>query len=191
MPSNAYTTHLHQLLMDAEDLDDCHTQLRTGTPGRQYGIAALNRAAVVMSVSAWESYIEQLMRESLAVLQPVPPAAPGTWPALSAYITGAAARFNTPNAANVARLIRECVGLPDVTSSWIWKNTPAVQAVRRLDDALDYRHQIAHGVNPRPTIHHHYSSRLPQFFRRLARCTDDAVRTHLVHTHGVAIPWPI
>jgi hypothetical protein len=44
-----------QLLRDAEELDDAHTELKTGSPGRQYGLASLNRAVVVMSVSAWES----------------------------------------------------------------------------------------------------------------------------------------
>jgi hypothetical protein len=70
LPSNAFTVHLRQMLEDAVELDDAHTQLRTGAPGRQYGIASLNRAAVVLSVSAWESYIEELMRESLQALLP-------------------------------------------------------------------------------------------------------------------------
>jgi hypothetical protein len=65
VPSNAYTGQLDQLLTDATELDAIPTQLRTGNPGRQYGLASLNRAAVVISVSAWESYVEELMRESL------------------------------------------------------------------------------------------------------------------------------
>ena len=72
MPSNALSMHLDQLLRDATELDTIHTQLRTGLPGRQYGLASLNRAAVVISVSAWESYVEELMRESLQALRPRP-----------------------------------------------------------------------------------------------------------------------
>ena len=71
----------------------------------------------------------------------------------------------------------------------MWQNTTAAQAGQQLDDALTYRHQVAHGVNPRPVIHNHYSSQLPTFIRRLARATDGAVRQHLV-TAGVAVPWP-
>jgi hypothetical protein len=55
---------------------------------------------------------------------------------------------------------------------------------------MDYRHEVAHGVNPRPVIHNRYSSQLPDFFRRLARCTDVAVRNHLVTTLGIVNPWP-
>ena len=62
--------------------------------------------------------------------------------------------------------------------------------MQKLTDAMTYRHKIAHGVNPRPIVQNHYSSRLPEFFRRLARCTDAAVRNHLISVHGVEAPWP-
>jgi hypothetical protein len=189
LPSDALSIHLRQLLVDADELNRAHIQLRTGGPGRQYGLASLNRAAVVMSVSAWEAYIEELMRESVRVLQP--PAPPlGSWPALNAYAMGLLGNFNTPNQVNVERLIRNCLGLADVHLSWTWQNCTSAQAVQRLTVAMTYRHHIAHGVNPRPTVHNNYSSQLPDFFRRLARCTDSAVRNHLIHVHGVAAPWP-
>jgi hypothetical protein len=189
LPSNAFAVHLRELLLDADELDDAHNQLRTGSPGRQYGLASLNRAAVVMSVSAWESYVEELMRESVRVLQPPGPPL-GVWPALNAYVTSQLGNFNTPNPVNVERLIRNCLGLADIQLHWTWQNCTSPQAIQRLMEAMTFRHQIAHGVNPRPTIHNHYSSRLPDFFRRLARSTDNAVRLHLVAVHGVAVPWP-
>jgi hypothetical protein len=189
LPSNAFTGHLVQPLRDADELDDAHSQLKTGGPGRQYGLAALNRAAEVMSVSAWESYVEELMRESVQALMPAAPPL-GAWPALNAYLLGLLGRFNTPNAANVATLIQNCIGLPDVHLPWTWANCSSPQAVQRLTDAMKYRHQIAHGVNPRPVIHNQYSSSQPGFIRRLAGCTDTAVRNHLVNVHGIAHPWP-
>lgn len=189
MASNAFSGHLHQLLQDAVDLDDAHARLRTGNPGRQYGLASLNRATVVMSVSAWESYVEQLMRECMqAIRPPTPPL--GTWPSLNASVSSLLGRFNTPNAENVARLIHESIGLPNIRSSWLWQNCTAQQTEERLNQALNYRHQIAHGVNPRPNILNFYSSPLPAFFRRIARCTDDAVRDYLVNNLGIANPWP-
>ncbi len=189
MPSIAFSVHLEQLLLDAEELDEAHMELRTGNQGRQYGLASLNRAIVVTSVSAWEAYVEELMRESVQSLRP-PGLALGAWPALNAYVLGLLGNFNTPNPVNVERLIRNCLGLADVQLSWAWQNCTSGQAVQRLADALTYRHQIAHGVNPRPTLHNSYSSLLPRFFRRLARCTDNAVRYHLITIHGLASPWP-
>jgi hypothetical protein len=158
LPSNAFTNHLEQLLLDAEELDDAHGELRTGTPGRQYGLASLNRAIVVMSVSAWESYIEELMRESVQALRPLGPPFAAPWPALNAYVTGQLGNFNTPNQHNVERLIRNCLGLNDVHLRWTLPYYTPAQAVQRLEGAMTYRHQIAHGVNPRPIIHNYYSS---------------------------------
>jgi hypothetical protein len=189
LSSNAFSVHLQQLLRDAEELDNAHGHLRTGQAGRQYGLASLNRATVVMSISAWESYVEELLRDCLQALRPaVPPLDP--WPALSAYVLGLLGRFHTPNAANVANLIHNSLGLPDIRTSWGWQNCTGLQAEQRLDQALRYRHEIAHGVNPRPNILNPYSNQMPDFVRRLARCTDDAVRLYLVNAHGVANPWP-
>jgi hypothetical protein len=108
---------------------------------------------------------------------------------LSAYVLGQLGRFNTPNQANVEQLIRNCLSLADVHLSWTWQNCTSAQAVLRLKDVMTSRHEIAHGVNPRPIIHNGTSAPLPGFFLRLARCTDNAVRNHLINVHGVA-PWP-
>ena len=184
MPSNAFSVHLQQLLRDAEELNNAHARLRTGQAGRQYGLASLNRATVVMGISAWESYIEELLRDCLQALRPPAPAA-GSWPALNAYVLGLLGRFNTPNAANVANLIQNSLGLPDIRTSWL--RAESDQIPRTSTDTR--RHEIAHGVNPRPNILNFYSSQLPDFIRRLARCTDEAIRLYLVNTHGVANPW--
>ena len=165
MPSNALSVHLDQLLGDATELDTIHSQLRTGLPGRQFGLASLNRAALVISVSAWESYVEELMRESLQALRPAAPPL-GNWPALSEFILGELGRFNTPSAQNVSNLINRCLGLANVRASWGWRNCTAAQAEALLDQALNLRHEIAHGVNPRPVIHNPYSNWLPGFMRR-------------------------
>jgi hypothetical protein len=188
MPSNAYTVHLDSLLLDAVNLDIVYHEMRGGpfTPAR---LAALNRSAVVASVSAWEAYVEELMRETLQVLRPPGPVM-GAWPALGAFVLGQLASFHTPSQANVERLIRNCLGLANVHFSWAWQNCTPAQAAQRLADVLTLRHEIAHGTNPRPPVPNWYSQGLPDFFRRLARRTDAAVRQHLVTVLGVANPWP-
>jgi len=189
VPSNAFAVHLEQLLRDADELDAAHAQLRTGNPGRQFGLAALNRAAVVICVSAWESYVEELVREAIEGIRPA--TAPlGVWSAHKAWVLGQLGRFNTPSMENVRGLLSDSIGLQGVQQSWIWRNCTAVQAAEKLAGALRYRHQIAHGVNPRPVIHNVYSSQLPEFFRRLGKATDQAVRDHIVNALGVANPWP-
>lgn len=189
MPSNAYTGRLVPLLRDAEELNDAYTQLHNVPALQPFATAALNRAAIVMSISAWEAYVEELVRESLQALHhPVPN--PGLAQALNALLEDDLGRFNTPSSGNVQSLLRQTIGVPDIRLSWFWPMMTRAQAAAALAQALNLRHQIAHGVHPRPIVHNHYTSQLPDFFRRLGRRTDTAVRNRLVNHHGIAAPWP-
>jgi hypothetical protein len=161
--SNAFTGHLLPLLRDADHLYDASGQLPVGIPGRPARVAALNRAVIVMCVSAWEAYIEELVRESLTVLRPAAPPL-GLWPAINAAVRGQLGRFNTPNTENVRMLISDALGLQDIQSSWVWQNCTSAGAVQRLADAMTLRHQSAHGVNPRPVVATFYSSHCQIFF---------------------------
>jgi len=189
MSSNAYSTRLETVLADADELNDAHAGLRTGTAGRQYGLGALNRAVVVMCVSAWEAYIEEVMKECLSLLRP--PTRPlGVWPALNATARTQIGRFNNPNAQNTKKLFRDCIGLDDITTSWAWQHTAPERAIERLDEAMRYRHEIAHGVTPRPIIHNQqYARRLPGFFRRLGSKTDEGLSAYLCDGLGILTGW--
>lgn len=189
MPSNAYFGRLVPLLRDAEDLNEAYTQLQ-GAPALQpFATAALNRAAVVLCISAWEAFIEELVRESLRALH-VPVPHPGLVQALDELLGDDLNRFNTPSAGNVQSLLRQTVGVADIRRSWYWPGMTIVQAGAALGQALNLRHRIAHGVHPPPVVHNYYASQLPDFFRRLGRRTDAAVRNRLVHHHGIPAPWP-
>lgn len=142
-----------------------------------------------MAVSAWEAYVEEIVRESISVLRP-PGHAVTLWQSLIANASTQIGRFNNPNVENTRRLIADCIGLQDVAASWSWRNNDPQRARQRLEEAINFRHQVAHGVNPRPTIHNNYSKRLPGFFRQLGRCTDRAIRDHLENNLGVPATWP-
>ncbi len=189
MPSNAYSDRLVPLLRDAEELNDAYTQLHGIATLQRFATAALNRAAVVMCISAWEAYIEELVRESLQVLH-MPMPHPGLVQALDKLLRGNLDRFNTPSAGNVQSLLHQTIGVADIRRSWYWPGKTMTQASSDLGQALNLRHQIAHGTHPRPVVHNHYTSQLPDFFRRLGRRTDSAVRNHLVNHHGIPVPWP-
>ncbi|MBY0229674.1 MAG: hypothetical protein K2W96_10380 [Gemmataceae bacterium] len=87
-------------------------------------------------------------------------------------------------------LLSDSIGLPDIHTHWAWRDSTPVEAVARLAAAMAEGHQVAHGTHPRPVVPFGYASRLPGFFRKLARSTDDAIRLHLVSVHGIAVPWP-
>lgn len=190
MASNAFTQHLLVLLEEADELLDAHKQLRTGRPGRQWGLGSLNHAVVVICVSAWEAYVEQVIVEAIAAMRPPAGGPQGSWLGLNALAGKSVQRFHTPNVNNVKTLIADSIGLPDITASWSWRRHTVARARKKLDDTLASRHRIAHGVNPRPRVHSSYATRLPPFFRWLGNRTDAALRDFLVNTLGVANPWP-
>lgn len=187
MPSAAFRDHLEILLADPAEVLEAHEKLRTKKKGRQWKLGALNRAALVLTVSAWEAYVEEIIREAVEAMKPTTGPV-GPWSALKASALSAIGRFNNPNSQNVRQLVRDSLGLADVTATWAWKNTTPRRARDRLDEMLRDRHRIAHGVNPRPTIHNGPASRLPKLVRSLGSRTDAAIAQHL-STLGVTVNW--
>ncbi|MCB9663433.1 MAG: hypothetical protein H6732_04950 [Alphaproteobacteria bacterium] len=188
MPSDAYESHLIPLLEDVNDLIGAHNTGSTGAMGRQWRLGGINRAGVVVAVSAWEMYVECLLEESVMAMKPAAPPL-GTWPALLAGAKSQIGRFNTPNTQNTQRLFREHIGLPDVTAQWTWKGASRKTNRERLNKALTTRHEVAHGVSPRPSVHFKYMKGLVGFFKRLGTWTDAEVHRYLTNDLGLAPPW--
>lgn len=188
MPSNAYTQTLAAVLADAAEIEAAHRRLSTGSRGRQYGLGALNRAVVVMCVSAWEAYLEEVMKEVLDRFKPPDPPL-GVWPAWNATVRSAIGRFNNPNTQHSKDLMRDAIGLVDITTYWSWPRTAPQDATRRLEEAIQFRHQIAHGTTPRPIIHKAYTRHLPGFFRKLGQRTDKGLSIHLSTVYSITTGW--
>src|SRR5207244_2380028 len=121
MASRAYSDHLAVLLADAEELGTAHTRLRTGHAGRQWGLGAINRASVVVAVSSWEAYVEELVKEAVERIRPAGPDL-GSWPSLKSSALSSIGRFNNPNVENTVQIFSTCLGLGDVTATWGWRN---------------------------------------------------------------------
>ncbi len=188
MPSRAFTQHFLVLMDDVEELLKAHHDLKSGKPGRQWGIGALNRSAVVMALSCWEQYVESLAIEVVDLQQPAVTSGTG-WPALKTTVTSAAKRMNTPNPYNVRTLLCDACGIPDVTAAWGWRYCRNVADNRRaLEDLVGLRGQIAHGVNPRPIVHNGQARDVVTLLRHLAAATDAAISLHL--TTGLHLPKP-
>src|SRR5437763_5739749 len=108
-----------------------------------------------MGVSAWEAYVEELVRESVVAIRPAAPPL-GVWSAHHAWVLGQLGRFNNPNTENLRMLLSDPIGLQNVHQSWVWPNSTSNQAVQDLATAMRLRHEIAHGTNPRPVVLNQY-----------------------------------
>ena len=186
MSSSAFAIHLTQLLQDADELIDTHTLLSGIASLPQAKLDAVNRSVVVTSVSAWETYIEELACESVLAMQPPAGSPLGTWSVHYASILGHARRFHTPDPKSVKTIISDA----DVRLGWVWAGSNSAQSTQELLNVIELRHRIAHGKNPRPLVASKYANSLTEFFRRLAQATDQTVRHHLVNVLAVASPWP-
>ena len=65
MPSKARSS-LDENLKDVERLLDLHTKEGGTSQGRRYGLAVLNKSAIVLTTSYWEAYCEDIAAEALA-----------------------------------------------------------------------------------------------------------------------------
>ena len=153
VPSNAFTGISWRFSTMRTTRSTPQSNSLCGTPDRSFRVAAINSRVVVTCASAWEAYIEELVRESLIALRPPEPPL-GLWPALNATVRGQLGRFNTPNTDNIRMLISDALGLQDVQTFWSWRGCGSALAVQRLARAMTLRHEIAHGVNPRPVCSH-------------------------------------
>lgn len=66
--NSAVQRRLRARLSDAQSLIGFHGELTGDEPGRRYAVDALNRGSIVLSVAAWDAFIEDLARANSLVL---------------------------------------------------------------------------------------------------------------------------
>jgi len=212
MPSKAYG-EFQNLLGSVDQLINIHRKLQKGR-GRRHEQDAVHRAGVVLTVAAWQAYIEKVLKEGLGHIQkhianPPSGGPPPAW-ALSGFLVRATAiknsirQFNTPNSENVQRLFKESLEF-DPWPSWTWhvsrRNWDSIECRNRTNVWLRIRHSIAHGFDlpdDVPWIQgDNGTARLTlsllegcrKHFDHLAKQTDKAFSDHLRDHHGTLAPW--
>lgn len=168
-------------------LHDSETKRRRGRPSRQS--AVFKRAAVILQITAWESFIEDAIRGSamVALEYAASPADVQTWFNSAAHgWLGASPKaptlvqwagdgwkallkqkleadlqnLNTPGSVNVRALSRRYLAT-DLPSQWIWSRTTPSVVAKRLDELIRLRGRLVH--------------RGPEFFK-----ADALLRQHAV-----------
>lgn len=56
-------------------------------------------------------------------------------------------RFNTPNSANINKIIENTIGIKLISDKFQWDNMSKDKAIQKLNDTLAVRHEIAHTGN--------------------------------------------
>jgi len=212
MPSNSFH-EFEALLASVDQLINIHRKLQQGR-GRRHEQDAIHRAGVVLTVAAWQAYVEKVLNEGLQYIQdsivaPVGGVAPPSWATSAFSVRKAAIRqrigdFNTPNADNVRRLFKDALDF-DPRPSWNWyvsrRHWDSAAFCQRTNSWLKIRHTIAHGDDLPPDIDWIRGSngraRLTlsllaecrKHFHYLANKTDQAFSADICNKYGLAAPW--
>ena len=171
--------------------------LRDELPPKQWVSrdVALNRSVVVLTVAAWQAWVETYVATALAAIAEFPANRSedteylrllrATGPLIE-LATREVGRFNTPDAGEVCRLLRLLDDDPRPRWSFV---SPAGRArpdevVGRLDGWVKVRHAIAHGHGHLPPVDvlgrtkgghgsltHRHAAQCAAFFRELAVAT--------------------
>ena len=201
------------LMQSVEDLIGAHERIQTGR-GRRHGQEALHRAGVVLTIAAWQSYVEKVSIEALNRIesiysQPNENRNIPSW-AVSAFyfrkpsVTKSVGDLNTPNSQNVIRLFDWSFGF-NPKPFWIWdeprrKWDPQFMC-DRTDQWLRIRHNIAHGnALPNnlqwiknnagtPRLNLTLLKECKRHFTRLSKLTDSAFGQILREKYSLEVDW--
>ena len=212
MPSQSFQSFLKQLEA-VDQLIAIHGKMQAGK-GRRHQQDALHKAGVVMTVAAWQAYIEKIVPEALSVIEAdladpaaVPPAP--NWARHSFSLRRAAIeiqlkKFNTPNVANVRDLLDGSFGFKP-WPYWVWHKGPRQwdekKTRKRTEDWVTVRHTIAHGYalpndlnflqgdNGDVRLTLGLLKECLKHFKHVALKTDNALRDFLVNSYRIVAPW--
>ncbi len=204
MPSTA-SGRFNRLDKHVGHLIAIHRKIQGGA-GRRHRQEAIHRAGVVLTVAAWEAYVEEVVRETAIAMAPqFFQATVGERQTHSLMVAGVSARaksFNTPDYKKVRNLFKLIKF--DITGAWSWhapnRNWNHAVMKKKLNEWLQIRHCVAHGADlpksitwiiglsgeARLTLNHLLECR--RFFAKLVKQSDSAIRAHAIAVLGTQ-PW--
>jgi len=213
MPSEA-RQQFEGLIGFVDQLVTIHGKLQQGQ-GRRHEQDAIHRSGVVLTVAAWESYIEKVVMESLDAMETAADAGtpPGglvpTWARQAfalrrAEIGEGVKKFNTPDATKVRDLLEGSVGFSP-WPHWNRRSGPRQWGEKEMRARLNawvlVRHSVAHGfplpsdvewlqdARGRPRLTLELLRECRKFFKHLVEQTDEALASRLDARHGIPKPW--
>ncbi len=194
-----------------DQLISIHGKLQNGR-GRRHELDALHRAGVVLTVAAWQAYVEKIVAEALDIFDAEmrnPIAASPAWAVHTfqlrrAAILNAVKKFNTPDDVKVRDLFQDSFGF-NPWPSWAWqqgrRQWTENETRRRTNIWVLVRHSIAHGfslpndvdwlkgLNGQARLTLGLLQECRKHFVYLVQQTDAAFAEHLIGVHNIARPW--
>lgn len=144
----------NKAMKDSQNLIAIHKELNRD-PGLRVREMSLNRAIVVLTVAAWQAYVQDLASEILRVFEiPAGDHGRAVYLATRGEVLSAADKFSTPHSENTRNLLLR-LGF-DPWPHWKWQAGPLYMSSsrtrERMDQWLKVRHAIAHGHDALPDV---------------------------------------
>jgi hypothetical protein len=182
----------------------------------KHNLGVLYKSAVVLLVACWEAYIEDLVEGALTFMlkQAEDPSVlpPSLLESVSAGYSKMAVwefanagwrtvleknyqnvrdqmlgTFHSPKSFKIDQLYAKTIGLEKLSQSWTWQGMTAKAAIKKLNDLISLRGEIAHRVQSRSVRRHQVSEYIVFVFRLAAECSN-AVGLFLIE-HLDDCPW--
>lgn len=103
----------------------------------------LKRAGLIMALTAWETYVEDRLKESFYVqIKPLQGCSVGNF--LQGKFEEELKRFHNPTSDKVKKVYKEFLNIDDITESWKWNNFTPKEARPQLNRWLELRGDVVH-----------------------------------------------
>lgn len=168
-------------IKDAEELLAHFDAINSNPPPTNAEV--LKRAGLVMALTAWETYVEDRVVESMNKrLQVVVGSYVGEF--IQNKLQVELKQFHNPTSAKTKRLFQDYLNI-DVTSAWAWSNITPESAKKTLDSWISKRGDAVHRSKPinngSPTRHlvkRDELEKVIRFLRELVRTTDEFIEAN-------------
>ena len=171
-------TSFDSSIKDAEDLLAHFDSMPKPPPA---SAEVLKRAGLVMALTAWETYVEDRIREEVSRRLRI---VNGSY--VGKFVTGRLEdelkRFHNPTSEKTKKLFHDFLET-DVVAGWEWANYDSAKAKKTLDDLISKRGDAVHrskplvtGAPPAPDlIKREDLDKAIRFLKSLAEATDKAL----------------
>lgn len=165
----------HFAISDAEELLDCYDVLNNSQEHK--GSDALKRSALIMTLTAWETYVEDVITElfenKFGALQG---SQIGNF--MERQLSIKLKTFHNPNSSKTKQIFEEFFGY-DVTEDWCWNNYLPKQARETLNKWISKRGDAVHRAvteqNKPHIVKRDELQKCIRFFKDLVTATDKAI----------------
>ncbi|WP_207063395.1 HEPN domain-containing protein [Motiliproteus sp. SC1-56] len=174
--SNAKETFLVSI-QDAEELLQYYDQLNAGREGAGRDPEVLKRAALIMTLTAWETYVEDRIEEEMkARLKSLDGSHVAKF--IQEKLEKELKFFHNPNSQKTKQLFETYLGT-DVTEHWQWLNFDVERSRETLNSWIKKRGEAVHrSVTDKQSSHLVRKNDMKKcigFFRELVCATDRAL----------------